>query len=171
MNNIILIGMPSSGKSTLGVLLAKLLGYDFIDTDLLIQRAEGMHLQDILNEKGAAYFKKREAQVLCGLACEKTVIATGGSAVYDEAAMTHLRSLGLVVYLYVPYAAVESRLQNLATRGVVMEKGTTLRALYEERAPLYEAYAHLTFDETEGGRERSMAENASALYALLSEQK
>ena len=170
MNNVILIGMPSSGKSTLGVLLAKLLGYDFTDTDLLLQKEEGTHLQNILNEKGVAYFKKREAEVLKSLACQKTVIATGGSAVYDREAMTHLRSLGLVVYLYVPFSTVKKRLRNLATRGVVMEKGVTLQALYEERAPLYEAYAHLVFDETEGGRERSMAENASMLFTLLTRQ-
>ena len=167
MNNVILIGMPSSGKSTLGVLLAKLLGYDFIDTDLLIQKAEGKHLQDIINEKGLAYFKAREAETLLALDCDQTVIATGGSAVYDEAAMTHLRETGRVIYLSVPFSAVEERLQNLSTRGVVMEKGTTLRSLYDERAPLYEKYAHLTFDETEGGVSRSMAENASALYELL----
>ena len=170
MNNVILIGMPSSGKSTLGVLLAKLLGYDFADTDLLLQKEEGTHLQNILNEKGVAYFKKREAEVLKSLACQKTVIATGGSAVYDREAMTHLQSLGLVVYLYVPFSTVKKRLRNLATRGVVMEKGMTLQALYEERAPLYEAYAHLVFDETEGGRERSMAENASMLFTLLTRQ-
>lgn len=167
MENVILIGMPASGKSTLGVLLAKMLGYDFIDTDLLIQKAEGKHLQDILNEKGAAYFKKKEAAILCGLCCDRTVIATGGSAVYDETAMAHLQALGKVVYLYVPFSAVEERLQNLATRGVVMEKGTTLRTLYEERAPLYEKYAYLTFDETENGKARTMAENASALYECL----
>ncbi len=171
MDNVILIGMPSSGKSTLGVLLAKLMGYDFIDTDLLIQKRESKHLQDILDEKGAAYFKEKEAETLLSLRAEKTVIATGGSAVYNERAMAHLRSLGRVVYLFVPFSSVEERLKNLATRGVVMEKGETLRALYDKRAPLYLRYAHVVFDETEKGRERSMAENASALYALLTGEK
>ena len=167
MNNIILIGMPSSGKSTLGVLLAKLLGYDFLDTDLLLQKRAGRHLQDILNEDGPSRFCALEEEALLSIDCERTVIATGGSAVYSDKGMAHLSTLGTVVYLYVPFSIVEERLYNLPSRGVVMKKGETLLSLYKEREALYEKHASVTFDETEGGVARSMAENVSALYTLL----
>ncbi len=167
MDNIILIGMPSSGKSTLGVMLAKLLGYDFLDTDLLLQRRAGRHLQDILDEEGIDRFKEQETEVLLSIDCRRTVIATGGSAVYSEAGMAHLSSLGRVVYLYIPLSVVKERLSDLPSRGVVMAKGEGLAHLYGERAALYEKHADLTFDETENGSPRTMAENAAALYGLL----
>ena len=167
MNNLILIGMPASGKSTLGVMLAKLLGYDFLDTDLLLQKRAGRHLQDILDEDGIHRFKALEEETLLSIDCTRTVIATGGSAVYSDAGMAHLSSLGTIVYLYLPLSAVEARLYNLASRGVVMEKGETLAHLYAERAALYERYAHIVFDECAGGVARTMAENVSALYSIL----
>lgn len=169
MDNIILIGMPASGKSTLGVMLAKLLGYDFLDTDLLIQKKAGRHLQDILDSDGIAAFKQLEEEALLSIDCRRTVIATGGSAVYSARGMKHLSSLGKTVYLYIPYSLVKVRLKNLAERGVVMEKGSSLRELFSERESLYERYADITFDETERGRTRSMAKNATLLYRLLTD--
>jgi shikimate kinase len=158
MENVILIGMPSSGKSTLGVLLAKLLGYDFIDTDLLIQKAEGKHLQDIINEKGLAYFKAREAETLLALACDRTVIATGGSAVYGKEAMARLKEISRVLYLKIDYDSLVTRLGDYSHRGVVLRNGCTLRDLYDERTALYEQYADLTVDErdTEGNLSKTV---------------
>ena len=170
MKNIILIGMPSSGKSTLGVMLAKLLGYDFLDTDLLLQKEAGMPLQRILDTEGNERFAQREERVLLSLASHNTVIATGGSVVYSDAGMRHLRTLGRIVYLSVPLSLVEERLYNLSTRGVLMPKGKTLPALFAERASLYEKYADITFDETENGVPRTMAENVTALYELLTSE-
>lgn len=167
MSNIILIGMPASGKSTLGVMLAKLLGYDFLDTDLLLQKRAGRHLQTVLDEEGAERFKALETEALLSVACEKTVIATGGSAVYSARGMAHLATLGRVIYLSLPLSEVKSRLCDLSTRGVVMEKGETLDTLYATRKALYEKYADLVFDETENGKARTMAQNATELYKLL----
>lgn len=166
MSNIILIGMPASGKSTLGVMLAKLLGYDFLDTDLLLQKRVGRHLQALL-EEGADRFKALETEALLSVACERTVIATGGSAVYSARGMAHLATLGRVVYLSLPLSEVKARLSDLSTRGVVMEKGETLDTLYATRTALYEKYADVVFDETENGKVRTMAQNATALYELL----
>ena len=143
--NIILIGMPASGKSTAGVLLAKTLGYGFIDSDLLIQNSEKALLCDIIAQKGAEEFLRIEEAVNAQLWAERCVIATGGSAVYGERAMRHLKTLGKVVYLHISEKEVERRLGNIVLRGVVMrKKGETLAELYAERAPLYEAYADLT---------------------------
>ncbi|MBQ5911429.1 MAG: shikimate kinase [Clostridia bacterium] len=144
MNNIILIGMPGSGKSTVGVLAAKMLGYGFIDSDLLIQAQENKRLFEILNDSGNEYFIKLEDKVNAGINCEKTVIATGGSVVYCENAMKHLKSIGKVIYLKVPLSAIEKRVDNFSTRGIMMKKGATLKDIYAERAPLYEKYADIT---------------------------
>lgn len=146
MNNIILIGMPGCGKSTVGVLLAKLLGYDFIDTDLLIQSRENKRLYEIINENGLEYFSKIESEVLSVLKCEKSVIATGGSAVYSKVGMENLKSLGRVVYLFVPLKEIKRRVTNLSTRGVAIKEGQTLTDLYKEREPLYRLYADITVD-------------------------
>ena len=145
--NIILIGMPASGKSTAGVLLAKTLGYGFIDSDLLIQNREKALLCDIIAAKGAEEFLRIEEDVNAQLWAERCVIATGGSAVYGERAMRHLKELGKVVYLHISEAEVERRLGNIVLRGVVMRrKGKTVAELYAERVPLYETYADLTVD-------------------------
>ncbi len=146
MNNIILIGMPGCGKSTVGVLLAKLLGYNFIDTDLLIQSRENKKLYEIINENGLEYFSKIESEVLSALKCEKSVIATGGSAVYSKVGMENLKSLGRVVYLFVPLKEIKRRVTNLSTRGVAIKDGQTLTDLYKEREPLYRHYADITVD-------------------------
>lgn len=149
MENIILIGMPASGKSTAGVLLAKKLGYGFIDTDLLIQKREGSLLCDILSARGIEGFIFVEEAVNAEVTADRCVIATGGSVVYGAKAMQNLKSLGKVIYLKVGLSSLENRLRNedIFARGVVMRKrGETLAELLDERAPLYEKYADLTID-------------------------
>ncbi len=146
MKNIVLIGMPSAGKSTVGVIIAKNLGMNFVDTDVLIQTRHEVLLQDILNTQGSRGFLEKEEEVILSLACRNTVIATGGSAVYSEKAMKHLKEDGIVIYLYITMDTVNKRLRNLKTRGVVLGKGQTLEDLYRERAPLYEKYADIKLD-------------------------
>lgn len=147
MNNITLIGMPGVGKSTLGVVLAKILGFQFLDSDLLIQKQEKRRLSRIIEEEGIEGFKKIENRVNASIKVQDTVIATGGSVVYCEEAMQHLRSVGKVVYLKLSYKSIEKRLGNLKGRGVVLKEGQTLLDLYEERIPLYEKYADIVVDE------------------------
>lgn len=148
LDNIVLIGMPGAGKSTLGVVLAKILGYEFIDADLLIQSKLDKTLQKIIDACGPDGFIEVENEVLCTLSASRAVIATGGSAVYSDEAMNHLKSIGTVVYLRVSYEELESRLGGLHERGVVMKNGMgmSLADLYEERRPLYEKYADVTID-------------------------
>lgn len=147
MNNVILIGMPGAGKSTLGVVLAKVLGYEFLDSDLLIQKQEKKRLSRIIEEKGTDGFMAVENRVNASIETEHTVIATGGSVVYCDEAMEHLRSIGKVVYLKLSLKAVSRRLGNLKGRGVLLKDGQTLQDLYEERTPLYEKYADIVVDE------------------------
>jgi shikimate kinase len=142
--NIILIGMPGAGKSTLGVLLAKALGYDFLDTDVMIQAHEGRLLQEILDAEGPDGFCELEARYLSELAVDRCVVATGGSVVYSAATMRHLKSSGVTVYLQLSLPDLLPRLDNLDIRGVVMRAGQTLSDLYRERVPLYERYTDLT---------------------------
>lgn len=144
MDNVILIGMPGSGKSSVGVVLAKALGYSFTDADLLIQAQEGMLLQEYINTRGVEAFLDVEGQVLSSLQCRRTVIAPGGSCVCRDEAMEHLRRLGTVVYLSLSYEEMERRIHNLETRGIALQPGQTLRDVYDFRRPLYERYAHLT---------------------------
>jgi len=149
MSNIVLIGMPACGKSTVGVILAKTVGKNFIDTDLLIQEKEGALLQEIINEKGNDYFKNMEQTILSNLQAQNAVISTGGSAVYYEEAMEHLRKSGKIIYLKLPLSVIESRLDNIGTRGITMAKGDTLESLYQRRAALYEKEADVVL-ESEG---------------------
>lgn len=144
MQNIILIGMPGCGKSTVGVVLAKVLGMAFMDSDLVIQQRQGKRLSEILDEMGDDGFRALENSVNASLQAEDCVIATGGSVVYGAEAMEHLRSIGTVIYLQLSYEHVEDRLGDLHARGVTIKPGWTLRDLYNERTPLYERYAHLT---------------------------
>ena len=144
--SIVLIGMPSCGKSTLGVLLAKRLGYRFIDSDLLIQEREGRLLHRIIEEDGKEGFIRIENEVNSQIDEKNAVIATGGSVVYGEEAMKNLKSLGKVVYLKIPFDEMCRRLGDFSHRGVVMRKGNTLEEMYAERAPLYEKYADITVD-------------------------
>ena len=146
MPNVILIGMPACGKSITGVVLAKTMRKNFIGTDLLIQEKEERPLQDIINESGNDYFRKVEEEVLCSVETTNSVISTGGSAIYYDAAMKHLKEQGTVVYLKVALENIESRLNNIKTRGVTMEKGATIASLYEERIPLYEKYADVVIE-------------------------
>ena len=145
--NLVLIGMPASGKSSVGVILAKLIGYDFIDTDILIQRAERKRLSEIIAEVGVDGFLEIEARVNASVEADHCVIATGGSAVYSEEAMRHLKKIGLIMYLKVDYETIRKRLGNIKQRGVVLREGQTLRDLYEERAVLYEKYADAVVEE------------------------
>lgn len=144
--NIVLIGMPGSGKSTCGVVAAKMLLKNFFDTDLLIQNLEGARLQDIIDSKGNAYFEKAEEKSILSLDIQGTVIATGGSVIYSEKAMEHLKEIGKVIYLYIDYEHMCKRINNLSTRGVIMKNGETLRDMFDERLPLYEKWADVIID-------------------------
>lgn len=146
MNNIVLIGMPGSGKSTLGVLLAKALGYSFTDTDLIISRIAGKPLQKILDEGGLDRFLDIEGKVGSELECNSTVIATGGSMVLSEEAMKNLKAQGEVLYINVPLNEIKRRVTNIKTRGIAFKKGETLDDVYRVRVPLYEKYADITVD-------------------------
>lgn len=142
--NIILIGMPGAGKSTVGVVLAKILGYNFIDSDLLIQKQEGKILQEIIEDHGIEGFLTIENQVNRDIQTVGSIISTGGSVCYCDEALKVLGENGLIVYIQVSYKSLRKRLGNLLKRGVVIRKGSTLLDLYKERTPLYEKYADLT---------------------------
>lgn len=144
--NITLIGMPGCGKSTCGILAAKMLCMSFLDTDLLIQQNEGMKLYQIIAEKGADYFARAEETAITSLYTQNCVIATGGSAVYSDAAMRRLKKDGVLIYLRISYPSMEKRISNPATRGILLKNGETLLDMYQERAPLYEKYADITVD-------------------------
>src|SRR5665647_436008 len=145
-SNIVLIGMPGCGKSTIGVVLAKVLGYRFLDSDLLIQGRESRRLSEILEKDGPDQFNQIENQIYLSIEANRTVIATGGSTVYGSNEMEHLREIGFVVYIRLPYTEIEKRLGDLIERGISMNAGQTLKDLYEERAPLYEKYADIVLD-------------------------
>lgn len=145
-NNITLIGMPGAGKSTVGVVLAKILGYKFIDSDLVMQEREGKLLHTIIEEKGREGFIRFEEEINSSIELDRCVYATGGSAVYGEKAMNYLRENSNVIYLKLSYKAIAERLGDLRERGVVLKKGETLRDLFDSRCVLYEKYAHYVID-------------------------
>ena len=155
-NNLILIGMPGVGKSTVGVILAKVLGYEFVDSDLLIQREEKALLRELIAQYGLDGFLEIENRVNRSITAEKSVIATGGSVVYCQEAMEHLKEIGEVVYLKADYSTIEKRLGNLEKRGVALKKGQSLKDLYDERTKLYELYADVTVDEQGLGTEETI---------------
>jgi len=143
-DNLILIGMPGCGKSTVGIVLAKALNMSFVDSDLVIQRSRGKRLSQILEEVGDEGFRQVENEVNASLDVHGTVIATGGSVIYGREAMEHLRAIGTIVYLKLSYDAIEERLGDLHARGVTIKPGQTLLDLYNERCPQYEKWAHVT---------------------------
>ncbi len=147
-NNVVLIGMPGAGKSTLGIVLAKIVNKDFIDADLVIQNQCDKTLQKIIDACGPEGFIQVENQILSDLQADNSVIATGGSAVYSDEAMAHLAEIGTIVYLKINYESLTSRLSDLQARGVVLKGGIgmSLRELYDERLPLYEKFAQITVD-------------------------
>lgn len=156
MKNVVLIGMPGAGKSTIGVILAKVMGYQFIDSDLLIQEQEKCLLKDIIERDGLEGLLHIEEQVNSKISVEESVIATGGSVIYGENAMKHLREIGIVVYIQLSYETINNRLGNIRQRGVVFREGQTLKDLYVERCPLYEKYAHITVNAENLGIEEVM---------------
>ena len=156
MKSIVLIGMPGAGKSTLGVLLSKALGIGFVDIDLLIQERGKRLLQDIIDSDGMEAFLLREQEAVLSFELGNRVIATGGSVVYKESSMRHLKTLGTIVYIHVDYDDLKMRLQDISTRGIAMAKGKTLRDIYEERLPLYKRYQDFSIDGTGLSMEESL---------------
>ena len=164
--NVVLIGMPGCGKSTIGVVLAKVVGARFIDADLLIQESQGMLLRDIIARYGDDGFLKIENDVNKSIETENAVIATGGSAVYCTEAMEKYRENDIVVYIRLEYQELEKRLGNLKSRGVVLKDGQTLKDLYNERTPLYEKYAHIIVDSDNMSVEELMDAICSELHKI-----
>ena len=165
-DNVVLIGMPTSGKSTMGVILAKILGYRFLDADIVIQEKEGKKLSQIIEEEGVDGFIEIENRINAGIETEKTVIATGGSVVYGKEAMDHYKNIGKVVYLKVDMDTLTKRLHNAKQRGVVMREGQSLVSLYNERSVLYEKYADITIEEKDFTMEEVIDITLEALKAL-----
>ncbi len=162
-NNIVLIGMPASGKSTVGVILAKILGYNFVDADIVIQEKEGRKLAEIIETEGIEGFINIENKINSEIEVEKSVISTGGSAVYGKEAMDHYKNIGRVVYLKVTMDVLTKRLSDVKQRGVVMREGQSLVSLYNERTPLYEKYADIVIDEGNKSMEEVVADLLAAL--------
>lgn len=146
-NNITLIGMPASGKSSVGVVLAKRLGKSFVDVDIVIQEQYGMKLKEIIAKYGQDGFRQIEDEVNAKLQVENSIISPGGSVIYGEKAMENLKNISTVIYLELSYNAIKSRLGDLNERGVTLKKGQTLKSLYNERVPLYKKYAGITVNE------------------------
>ncbi|MDD1686018.1 shikimate kinase [Methanoregula sp.] len=146
MNNIILIGLPGAGKSTMGVILAKTLGMKYTDTDIVIQETTGRLLQEIIDTDGTDTFLEIEERTILALDCHNTIIATGGSAVFSRKAMEHLKSGGCIIYLKISFDEMIERLSNIRTRGIVLHNGESLSEMYNERIPLYERYADIAID-------------------------
>ena len=146
MKNIVIIGMPGAGKSTMGVILAKALGRNFIDTDIVIQENAGQLLQEIIDTGGAGAFLRIEKKAILSLHFRNAVVATGGSVVFSRRAMEHLKRDGVVIYLKISFEEMEKRLKNITTRGIVLVAGQGLRDMYDQRVPLYEKYADITIE-------------------------
>ncbi len=166
-DNIVLIGMPAVGKSTIGVIAAKELGYEFVDADLLIQKREKRLLREIIAAEGVEGFLKIEGEVNASIDCHNSIISTGGSVVYEADAMEHLKEIGTVVYLSLAYEELEKRLSNLKGRGVVLREGQTLLDLYNERTPLYEKYADIIVKEDGLSLEETLSEVGTVLLSTV----
>lgn len=165
-HNITLIGMPGAGKSTIGVVLAKVLGFDFIDSDLLIQKSEGKLLWQIMRDVGNDGFNEIEERINSTIDATNSVISTGGSVIYGPKAMEHLRSISTVVYLKVNCSTLKRRLGDLEKRGVVLKPGQTLPELFEERTPLYEKYAHITVNVSNKSVQQAVAVISELFHKL-----
>lgn len=165
--NVILIGMPGSGKSTVGVLAAKALGFQFIDTDLVLQSREKAPLQDLLDRLGTEAFLDLEEAAIRSVVCDGTVISPGGSCVCRPGGMAHLKALGTVVYLELTLDTVAARIHNMSSRGIALEPGQTLADVYQYRVPLYRRYADLTV--TADGQ--TLEETVAAVLQVLNKQK
>ena len=162
-DNIILIGMPASGKSTVGVIHAKIIGYQFMDSDLVIQEQEGRKLHEIITEDGIEGFLTLEEQINAKIEAEHTVIATGGSVIYGKLAMEHFKKIGTIVYLQVEYEELMNRLHNIRQRGVVVRPGQTMEDVDQERSALYSQYADIVIQEKNGTPEQVIAEIISEM--------
>ena len=149
MNNVVMVGMPGSGKSTIGVILAKSLGFDFVDTDLVICKREGKKLQEIIDTEGLERFLEIEQQVGEEISPVNSVVATGGSMILSDEAMKNLKKDGIVVYVEVPLEILKKRITNMKTRGIAFKKGETLEDIFRVRTPLYEKYADITITADE----------------------
>ena len=165
--NIVLIGMPGVGKSSVGVVLAKALGYHFVDSDLVIQSTTGKLLSEIIQEEGNDGFLETENRINSSIDVEKTVIATGGSAVYGAEAMEHFKKNGIVVYLKASYETIRSRISNLEGRGVAMGNHTSLKSLYDERCALYDKYADITVDSDGKSIEKTLKDLMSEIVKKI----
>lgn len=166
MKNVVLIGMPGCGKSTCGVLAAKALCMDFKDTDLLIQQNEGMPLQAIIDQKGNDHFALAEEKAVCDARFENTVVATGGSVVYSNKSMAHLKENGLVIYLRISLKTMLKRISNMSTRGILLRKGESMEAMFAERESLYEKYA----DHIVDCDEKEIEDTVSKIVLIASER-
>jgi len=166
MKNIVMIGMPGAGKSTMGVILAKTLGRNFTDTDIVAQETSGRLLQEIIDEEGTGAFLKTEEKTILSLHCHHAVIATGGSVVFSEKAMEHLKKDGVVIYLNISFEEMVRRLNNITTRGIVLVAGQSLREMYDQRFPLYEKYADITIDCSDGDFENCIGNIIDELHTF-----
>ncbi len=162
-SNIVLIGMPGAGKTTLGTELSELLDYDYIDSDSVIVARTGRRLSDIIAEEGTEAFLDIEGKVNAELDVENCIIATGGSVIYRDFAMQKLKERGVIVYLKLPYEVIRKRLWDLTKRGVALKEGYTLKDLYDERTPLYEKYADITVELSGQSVEKSVEQIRKAL--------
>ncbi len=146
MKNIVLIGMPSAGKSTVGIILAKTLGMSFVDTDIVIQENSNMLLQEIIDTQGIKSFLSIEESSILSIRCKKSIIATGGSVIYSSKAMEYLKQEGIVIYFKIDFAEMSRRLDNISTRGIALDKNQSIFDMYNQRVPIYEKYADITVD-------------------------
>ena len=171
VENIVLIGMPGAGKSTVGVVLAKQLGMDFLDTDLLIQKQERQTLQELIDSRGNNAFREVENRTLSAVAATQTVIATGGSAIYGDEAMRHLGENGVIVFLQMPLPGIRRRLGNASRRGIAMEKGQTLESLFAERDSLYRKWADVVVCVQDRTIQEAAEEVAAAVRPFFPQDK
>ena len=169
--NIVLIGMPGAGKSTIGVLLAKTMKKPFVDTDLLIQQKYNRYLQDIIDNEGIKKFILKEEDVVLKMSVRNCVVATGGSVIYSNSAIEHLKKDGLLVYLQLRFDEIDSRIGNISSRGIVIAKDQTLIDIYNERVPLYEKYAEVTINCSNKHIEDVVAEIKNTIEPILKSKK